>query len=227
MDEVSRLRHSATAFIAMGSVDSRPARWRKGRVSSFPRVAPKWAFARCVISLSAASSRAWRVIETEEWKSRSRPRCTSSRSRVMSSRAISASGDMVRPLRRERDWADSKRTFCHSRVRAACSAGMGPRWMARSMGAPAAMSPCRNPGARARGQRPRCSERVRCPPTRISRRLTVTSTCSSSSRSAGEPPRADARRSRRRVRPVSGWAARPALPRRPRRSPARSNGQMA
>ena len=57
----------------------------------------------------------------------------------MSSRAISASGDMVRPRLKERDWADSKRTFCHSSVLAACSVGIGPRWTDRSIGAPAAM----------------------------------------------------------------------------------------
>ena len=73
----------------------------------------------------------------------------------MSSRAISASGDMVRPRLKERDWADSNLTFCHSSVLAACSAGIGPTWTDRSIGAPAAMSPCRNPGARERGHLPR------------------------------------------------------------------------
>ena len=58
---------------------------------------------------------------------------------------------MVRPRLKERDWADSKRTFCHSSVLAACSAGIGPRWMDRSIGAPAAMSPWRKPGASDRG----------------------------------------------------------------------------
>ena len=56
MLEVSRLRHSATAFRASGRVDSNPSRWRKARLSSLPRVAAKWAFARWVISLSDASS---------------------------------------------------------------------------------------------------------------------------------------------------------------------------
>ena len=73
----------------------------------------------------------------------------------MSSRAISASGDMVRPRFSDRDWADSKRTFCHSSVLAACSAGIGPTWTDRSIGAPAAMSPCRKPGERERGHLPR------------------------------------------------------------------------
>ena len=67
---------------------------------------------------------------------------------------------MVRPRLKERDWADSKRTFCHSRVRAACSAGIGPRWTDRSIGAPAAMSPWRKPGASDRGHLPRWSDRV-------------------------------------------------------------------
>ena len=56
MLDVSRLRHSATAFRARGSVANRPSRWRKARLSSLPRVAAKWAFARWVISLSDASS---------------------------------------------------------------------------------------------------------------------------------------------------------------------------
>ena len=56
MLDVSRLRHSATAFRARGSVDKSPSRWRKARLSSLPRVAAKWAFARWVISLSDASS---------------------------------------------------------------------------------------------------------------------------------------------------------------------------
>ena len=55
MLEVSRLRHSATAFRARGSVDRRPSRCRKARLSSLPNVAAKWAFARWVISLSDAS----------------------------------------------------------------------------------------------------------------------------------------------------------------------------
>ena len=73
----------------------------------------------------------------------------------MSSRAISASGDMVRPRLKERDWADSKRTFCHSSVLAACSAGIGPTWTERSIGAPAAISPWRKPGANDRGHLPK------------------------------------------------------------------------
>ena len=221
------MRHAATPFSPMGSVDKSPSRWRKGRASSLPSVAPKCALARWVISLRAASSSAGSVRERDAWKSRSRPRWTSSRRRVTSSSAISASGDMVRPLRSERDWADSKRTFCHSSVRAACSAGMGPRWTARSMGAPAAISPCRKPGARERGQRPRWSERTRWSPTRTSLRLTAASTGASSSLSAGEPPRVDASMRSRRARPVSRWAASPALPSRPRRSSARSAGQTA
>ena len=43
----------------------------------------------------------------------------------------------MRPRLKDKDWADSNRTFCHSRVRAAWSVGMAPRWMDRSMGAPA------------------------------------------------------------------------------------------
>ena len=66
MLEVSRLRHSATAFRARGNVESNPSRWRKARLSSLPRVAAKWAFARWVISLSDASSLAWRVTESDE-----------------------------------------------------------------------------------------------------------------------------------------------------------------
>ena len=56
MLDVSRLRHSATALRARGRVDINPSRWRKARLSSLPRVAAKWAFARWVISLSDASS---------------------------------------------------------------------------------------------------------------------------------------------------------------------------
>ena len=126
-EDVSSVRHTATAFSARGRVDRMPSRWRKARLSSLPRVAAKCPFARCVISLSESSSPACRVTDSDEWNSRSRPRCTSSLSRVTSSRAISASGDRERPRFSERLCADSKRTFCHSRVRAACSAGIGPR----------------------------------------------------------------------------------------------------
>ena len=188
--DVSSVLHTATAFRASGSVDSSPSLCRKARASSLPNVAAKWALALWVISLRESASFACRVIDRDEWKSLSRPLCTSSRRRVTSSRAISASGDMVRPRLKERDWADSKRTFCHSRVLAACSAGIGPRWMDRSIGAPAAMRLCRKPGARDRGHLPRCSERTRLPPIRMSRRLIATSTGVSSSISAGEPPRA-------------------------------------
>ena len=121
----------------------------------------------------------------------------------MSSRAISASGDMVRPRFRERDWADSKRTFCHSSVLAACSDGMGPTWTARSIGAPAAISPWRKPGASERGHLPRWRERARLPPTRMSRRPISTSVGLSSSNSVGEPPRAADTRSIRSCRPLS------------------------
>ena len=64
--DVSRLRHSATAFRARGRVDSSPSRWRKARSSSLPRVAPKWAFARWVISFRDVSSFACRVTDREE-----------------------------------------------------------------------------------------------------------------------------------------------------------------
>ena len=210
IEEVSSVRQAATALRARGSVESSPSRWRKASASSFPSVAAKCAFARWVRSLSEASSGAWRVTEREAWKSRSRPRCTSSRRRVTSSRAISASEDRVRPLLMERLWADSKRTFCHSSVRAACSAGMDPRWSARSMGAPAVISPWRKPGASERGQRPRCRERARWSPSRRSRRFISTSTGCASSRSAGVPPRAAASSRRRRARPFRGWTERPA-----------------
>ena len=56
MDDVSNVRHSATALRARGRVESNPSRCRKARLSSLPRVAAKWALARWVISLSAASS---------------------------------------------------------------------------------------------------------------------------------------------------------------------------
>ena len=83
------------------------------------------------------------------------------------------------------DWADSNLTFCHSRVRAACSAGIAPKCTDRSIGAPAAIRPCRKPGASKRGHLPRCRERVRWPPTRMSRRLTSMESSSSSSLLAG------------------------------------------
>ena len=54
-------------------------------------------------------------------------------------------------------------------------------WIERSIGAPAAISPCRKPGASKRGHLPRCKERVKWPPTRISRRLISTSSSASSS----------------------------------------------
>ena len=101
-EEVSNVRHSPTALRASGSAESIPSRWRKASGSSLPRVAAKWAFARCVISFRESASLAWRVTDREEWKRRSRPRCTSSRRRVTSSRAISASGDIVRPRRRDK-----------------------------------------------------------------------------------------------------------------------------
>ena len=227
MLDVSSVRHSATAFRARGSVDSIPSRCRKARLSSLPRVAAKWPFARWVISLSDASSFARSVTDREAWKSRSLPRCTSSRRRVTSSSAISASGDMVRPFLNDSDWADSKRTFCHSSVRAACSAGIGPKWTDRSIGAPAAMRLWRKPGESDRGHLPRWSERVRCPPTRMSRRLTSTSTGSSSSRSPGVPPRADASSSIRNWRPLRGWTDSPARASRPRSSSTRPNSATA
>ena len=227
MLDVSRLRHSATAFRARGRVESNPSRCRKARSSSLPRVAAKWALARWVISLRDASSLAWRVTDRDEWKSRSRPRCTSSRSRVTSSRAISASGDMVRPRLKDRDWADSNLTFCHSRVRAACSAGIGPRWTDRSIGVPAAMRLCKKPGASDRGHLPRCRERTRVPPMRMSRRLISTSTGSSSSNSVGVPPRAADRRNIRRRRPCMGWTESPDLASRPRSSSMRENSLTA
>ena len=66
MLDVSRLRHSATAFRANGSVESNPSLCLKARLSSFPNVAAKWAFARCVISFRASASFAWRVTDREE-----------------------------------------------------------------------------------------------------------------------------------------------------------------
>ena len=63
--EVSKVLHSATAFNARGRVERSPSRWRKARLSSFPNVAAKWAFALWVISLSDFSSFAWRVTERE------------------------------------------------------------------------------------------------------------------------------------------------------------------
>ena len=186
-----------------------------------PKVAAKCARARWVISLRDFSWGAWRVTDRDEWKRRSLPRCTSSLRRLTSSRAISASGDMVRPRRRDKDWADSNFTFCHSNVRDACSAGIDARCMERSMGIPAAMRLCRNPGANVRGHLPRCSDRMRWSPMRMSRRLTSISTWVSSSISFGEPPRAEAKRNIRSVRPVRGCTERPALARSDRSSSAR------
>ena len=145
----------------------------------------------------------------------------------MSSRAISASGDMVRPRLKERDCADSKRTFCHSSVLAACSVGIGPTWTDRSIGAPAAISPWRKPGASDRGHLPRWRERTRVPPMRMSRRLISTSTGVSSSNSAGVPPRAEAKSSIRSWRPLSRWTDSPALASRPRSSSIRPNSHTA
>ena len=166
-------------------------------------------------------------MESDAWKSRSLPRCTSSLSRVTSSRAISASGDMVRPRLKDSDWADSKRTFCHSSVLAACSAGIDPRWMDRSIGAPAAMRLWRKPGARDRGHLPRWRERTRRSPTRTSRRRISTSTGVSSSISAGVPPRAEASISIRRRLPLKGWTDSPARASRPRSSSNRPNSHTA
>ena len=208
-------------------MDRRPSRWRKARLSSLPSVAPKWALARWVISLSNASFLAWRVTDREAWKSRSLPRCTSSLSLVMSSRAISASGDMVRPHLKDRDWADSKRTFCHSSVLAACSAGIGPTWTDRSIGAPADIRPWRKPGASDRGHLPRWSERARRWPMRTSRRPIATSTGASSSNSAGEPPSAADTKNIRSWRPFRAWTESPALESRPRRSSTRANSHTA
>ena len=69
----------------------------------------------------------------------------------MSSRAISASGDMVRPRLKERLCADSKRTFCHSRVLAACSAGIGPTWTDRSIGRARRHQPLQESGGQGAG----------------------------------------------------------------------------
>ena len=65
MLDVSSVRHSATAFRASGRVDKRPSLCLKARLSSLPRVAAKWAFARWVISFRAFSSLAWSVTERE------------------------------------------------------------------------------------------------------------------------------------------------------------------
>ena len=221
------MRHTATAFSARGRVDRRPSRWRKGRESSLPRVAAKWARAFWVRSLRVSWSAAWSVTDREAWNSRSLPRCTSSRRRDTSSRAISASGDRLRPRFRDMDWADSKRTFCHSRVRAAWSEGIASRWTERSMGAPAAIRPWRNPGASERGHLPRCRERTRWLPTRMSRRLTSTESSSSSSRSLGEPPRAEASNSSFSGWPFRGNTPKPARDSRPRSSSARACSQIA
>ena len=203
-DDVSNVRHTATAFRPRGNVESRPSLWRKARLSSLPRVAAKWARAFCVMSLSVSALSACNVTDNDAWNSLSRPRCTSSRSLDTSSRAISASGDMERPRLKERLWADSNLTFCHSRVRAACSVGMAPRCTDRSMGAPAAISPCRKPGASDLGHLPRCRERTRRSPTRMSRRLTSTSVSRCSSRSTGEPPKAAESQNRRKGSPARG-----------------------
>ena len=133
----------------------------------------------------------------------------------------------MRPRCMERLWADSNLTFCHSRVLAACSAGIGPRWTERSMGIPAAMRLCRKPGASVLGHFPRCRERVRCPPMRRWRRLISTSSGASSSASLGEPPRAEASSSIRSVRPVRACTDRPALDSTERSSSARSIWHMA
>ena len=77
------------------------------------------------------------------------------------------------------------------------------------MGAPAAISPWRNPGASDRGQRPRCSDRTSLSPMRMSRRLTSTSTWESPSKSEGEPPRAADTRNKRSWRSLSGWTDSP------------------
>ena len=65
MLDVSRLRHSATAFRARGSVESSPSLCLNARLSSLPRVAAKWAFARWVISLRASASFACRVTDRD------------------------------------------------------------------------------------------------------------------------------------------------------------------
>ena len=62
-DDVSSVRHTATALSPRGRVDRMPSRWRKARGSSLPRVAAKCPLARWVISLRDASSFAWRVTE--------------------------------------------------------------------------------------------------------------------------------------------------------------------
>ena len=226
-EDVSRVRHTATAFRPRGRVDSRPSLCRKARLSSLPRVAAKWARAFWVNSFSPSASAACNVTDREAWNSRSRPRCTSSRRRLTSSRAISASGDRLRPRFSDRLCADSKRTFCHSRVRAACSDGMAPRCTARSMGAPAAIRPWRKPGASERGHLARCRERVRWPPTRMSRRLISTAISVSSSRSMGEPPRAEASNRRRRGSPFRANTPNPARASRPRISSALACSQTA
>ena len=121
------MRQAATALSASGWVESRPSRWRKGKrveLAQGGREVGRGALGQFVQRLRrrrrAGSS------ESEAWNRRSRPRCTSSRSRLTSSSAISASGDIVLPRRSESERADSKRTFCHSSWRAACSEGIGP-----------------------------------------------------------------------------------------------------
>ena len=226
-EDVSNVRQLPTAFKPRGRVASRPSRWRKAKSSSLPSVAATWAFARWTIAVSDGASSAWRVTASEAWNSRSWPRCSASRSRVTSSRAIAASAGMVRPRRSDHDCADSKRTFCHSSVRAACAAGIGPTWIARSMGAPVARRPWRKPGPSDRGQRPRCSERVREPPTRTLRRPTSIVTGMASSVAVGAPPRAVATTNIRRARPLKRCAESPARASRPCRSSIRSTAQTA
>ena len=125
--EVSKLRQAATALRPRGSVERRPSRCRKDIGSIFPSAAAKCADARLVISSSVSTSSARRATDSEEWNSLSLPRCTASLSRSTSSSAISASGEGLRPRRKDIERADSNRTFCHSRVRAACSGGIGPK----------------------------------------------------------------------------------------------------
>ena len=82
--------------------------------------------------------------------------------------------------------------------------GMGPMWMERSMGMPAVMSACKNPGARVRGHLARWRERTSVSLMRISLRPTSTLTVESSSTSLGEPPSAEASMNIRSVRPFRG-----------------------
>ena len=64
-DEVSNVRHTATALSANGRVDSSPSRCRKVSRSSLPRVAAKCALARWVISFRNVSSFAWSVTDRD------------------------------------------------------------------------------------------------------------------------------------------------------------------